>query len=45
MEMNTQNLTILKSYLLKTGFEHLHIAEITAGKRAVFEAEATQIQA
>jgi hypothetical protein len=30
MKMNAQNLTILKSYLLKTGFEHLHIAEITA---------------
>lgn len=41
MEMNTQNLTILKSHLLKTGFEYLHITEITAGKRAAFEAEST----
>ena|GEM_PF-1800333 len=41
MKMNTQNLTILTNHLLKTGFEHFYIAEITAGKRAVFEAKAT----
>lgn len=41
MKMNTQNLTILESDLLKTYFEYLHIAEIATVKPAAFEAKTT----
>ena len=43
--MDTQNLTILETYLLKSSFEHFNITQITTAEGAVFETEATQVQA